>query len=246
MKSHTKLPMKFLVRIHLSAIRLRRTLSSTAILLTSALMAWVTVSGPITAAMLPDSKAKEWPVDPTKHQVTIRREAADDKQSTMIAAAEAAQPSKEALRRAVDALDRNDPPGQAQPEEVPLPAGDHVWWYKEQLGIRIPFAITADAVAYYSELVGKYGKLALNRHLQPSSSLDYRAGVKFHKEFKLDEKTFNDVHVVTLKLIFSQNFVATQTEGMQFGKERVVVLDAKGKVLHISGDGPTEVPVLAI
>lgn len=35
------------------------------------------------------------PADPTKHVVNIRREAADDKQSAMIAAAEAAQPSKE-------------------------------------------------------------------------------------------------------------------------------------------------------
>ena len=238
--------MKFLVQIHLSAIRLRRALSSPAILLTSALMAWVAFPGSITAAMLPGSKPKEWPADPTKHQVTIRREATDDKQSAMIAAAEAAQPSKEALRKAADARDRNDPLGLAQPKEAPLPAGDKVWWYKEQLGIRIPCAITADAVAYYSELVGKYGKQALNRYMQPSSRLDYHAGVKFHKEFKLDDKTFNDVHVVTLKLIFSQNFVATQTEGMQFEKERVVILDAKGKVLHISGDGPTEVPVLAI
>ena len=130
--------------------------------------------------------------------------------------------------------------------EAPLPAGDKVWWYKEQLGIRIPFAITADTVAYYSELAGKYGKQALNRYMQPSSRLDYHAGVKFHKEYKLDDKTFNDVHVVTLKLILSQNFVATQIAGMQFEKERVVILDAKGKVLHISGDGPTEVPVLEI
>lgn len=238
--------MKSLVRIHLSAIRLRRAVPSPAILLTSALMAWVAFPGSITAAMLPDSKPKEWPADPTKHQVTIRREATDDKQSAMIAAAEAAQPSKEALRKAADARDRNDPLGLAQPKEAPLPAGDKVWWYKEQLGIRIPCAITADAVAYYSELVGTYGKQALNRYMQPSSRLDYHAGVKFHKEFKLDDKTFNDVHVVTLKLIFSQNFVATQTEGMQFEKERVVILDAKGKVLHLSGDGPTEVPVLAI
>ncbi|MCX6872199.1 MAG: hypothetical protein NTW21_00085 [Verrucomicrobia bacterium] len=214
--------------------------------MTSALMAWVAFPGSITAAMLPDSKPKEWPADPTKHQVTIRREATDDKQSAMIAAAEAAQPSKEALRKAADARDRNDPLGLAQPKEAPLPAGDKVWWYKEQFGIRIPCAITADAVAYYSELVGTYGKQALNRYMQPSSRLDYHAGVKFHKEFKLDDKTFNDVHVVTLKLIFSQNFVATQTEGMQFEKERVVILDAKGKVLHLSGDGPTEVPVLAI
>jgi hypothetical protein len=33
---------------------------------------------------------------------------------------------------------------------------------------------------------------------------------------------------------------------MQFEKERVVILDANAKVLHISGDGPTEVPVMAI
>ena len=52
--------------------------------------------------------------------------------------------------------------------------------------------------------------------------------------------------MVTLKLTFDQNFAATQTEGMHFEKKRVVVLDGKGKVLHISGDGPTEVPILAI
>ena len=69
---------------------------------------------------------------------------------------------------------------------------------------------------------------------------------QFHKEFKLGDKTFNDVHVVTLKLTFEQNFAATGTEGMHFEKERVVVLDAEGKVLHISGDGPTEVPIMAI
>jgi hypothetical protein len=246
MTNHPKPPMKSLVRIHLPATRLCRTVSSPAILLTSALMAWAAFSGPVTAAMEPDSKPKEWPADPAKHKVTISREATDDKQSAMIAAAEAAQPTKETLRKAADAGDRNDPPGLAQPKEAPLPAGDKVWWYKEQLGIRIPCAITADAVAYYSELVGKYGKQAFNRYIQPSSSLDYHAGVKFHKEFKLADKTFNDVHVVTLKLTFDQNFAATQTEGMHFEKERVVILDAKGKVLHISGDGPTEVPIMAI
>lgn len=244
--NHAKLPMKILVHARQSAIRLRRAVSSTALLLTSVLVAWVAFPEPITAAMLPGSKPKEWPADPTKHQVSIRREATDDKQSAMIAAAEAAQPSQEALRKAAAARTRNQAPDVAQPQEAPLPAGDKVWWDHEQLGIRIPFAITADAVAYFSEWVEKSGKQPLMRYTQPSSRLDYRAGVKFHKEFKLDEKTFNEVHVVTLKLTFSQNFVATQTEGMQFEKDRVVILDAKGKVLHISGDGPSEVAVLAI
>ena len=238
--------MKSLVQIHLSATRLRRAASSPAILLTSALMAWVAFSGPVTAAMLPDSKPKEWLANPAKHQVVIRREATDDKQSAMIAAAESAQPSKEARRKAADARDRNDPLGLAQPKEAKPPVGDKVWWYKEQLGIRIPCAITADAVAYYSELVGKYGKKVFNRYIEPSSRLDYHAGVKFHKEFRLGDQIFTDVHVVILKLTFDQNFAATGTEGMHFQKERVVILDAAGKVLHISGDGPTEVPILAI
>ncbi|MSU31103.1 MAG: hypothetical protein EXS25_00285 [Pedosphaera sp.] len=163
-------------------------------------MAWLAFSGSVTADILPDFKPRDWPADPTKHQVSIRREATDNKQSAMIAAAEAAQPSKEELRKAADARDRSDPRGLAQPKEALLPVGNKVWWYKEQLGIRIPCAITAAAVAYYSDLVEKYGKQNLKRYTQPSSRLNYHANVKFHKEFKLADKSFTDVHVVTLKL----------------------------------------------
>lgn len=185
-----------------------------------------------TAAVEVGSMPREWPANPAKHKVAIRRETADAKEAAMIAAAEAAQPSKEALTKVAG--------------DAAVPAGKKVWWYEEKLGIRIPCAITADAVAYYSELVGSYGKQALKRYAEPSSSLDYHAGVKFHQEIKLDDKNFKDVHVVTLKLTFSENFAATTTEAMRFQKERVVVLDAAGKVLHVSGDGPTEVPILAI
>jgi len=195
-----------------------------------------------TASVTPDSQPKDWPANPAKHQVVIRREAADAKQSEMIATAEAVQPSAEALRQAAEA----NSPGSAQSKGPEASAGDKVWWYGEQLGIRIPCAITADAVVYYSDLVVKYGKQAFKRYAEPSSRLDYHASVKFYKAFKLGDQTFTDVHVVTLKLAFSQNFAATTTEGMHFQKERVIVLDANRKVLQISGDGPTEVPILAI
>lgn len=211
-----------------------------------ALMLSLALAHAAAAAMLPDSQPKDWPANPAKHRVTVSRKAADEKQAAMIAAAEAAQPSKEALRLAAEARDRNDPTGLAQPQEALLPAGDKVWWDKEIYGIRIPCAITADAVTYYSDLVKKYGKQELKRYIEPSSSLDYLATVAFHKEFTHDGQTFKEVHVVTMKLTFSQNFVATMTEGMHFQKDRVVILDAKGKVLLITGDGPTEVPILAI
>ncbi len=225
---------------------IHRAATSTAIRLTIALLAWDTFTGAAMADVLPGAQPKEWPANPAKHRVVITRAAKDDKESALIAAAEAAQPSKETLRQAAEAGDRNDPLGLSQPKGAKAPVGDNVWWYKEQLGIRIPCAITGDAVAYYSDLVGKFGKQVLKRYVEPSSRLDYHAGVKFQKEFKLDGKTFNDVHVVTLKLSFSQNFAATTTEGMHFQKQRVVILDAAGKVLQISGDGPTEVPILAI
>lgn len=207
--------------------------SSFAIRLASVLMLCLAFPQSVaTAAVEAGSTPKEWPANPAKHKVTIRREAADAKETAMIAAAEAAQPSKEALSKAAGA--------------AAVPAGNKVWWYEEKLGIRIPCAITSDAVTYYSDLVGSYGKQALKRYLEPSSSLDYHAGVKFHNAFKLDGKDFKDVHVVTLKLTFSEDFAASTTEGMRFQKERVVVLDAAGKVLHIAGDGLTKVLILAI
>lgn len=52
--------------------------------------------------------------------------------------------------------------------------------------------------------------------------------------------------MVTLNLSFSEQFAATVTEGMSFEKHRIVILDAKGTVLAIYGDGPTEVPVMAV
>lgn len=210
------------------------------------LMMCLALDNPAAAAVEAGTEPKDWPANPAKHLVTVRRVSADQKQAAMIAAAEAAQPSKEALRKAAEAGERNGSPGLAQPKEALPPAGDKVWWYQEQLGIRIPCAITADAVAYYSDLVGKYGKQDFKRYVEPSSRLDYHATVDTHQKFEHHGQTFEDVHVVTLKLAFSQNFAATQTEGMHFRKERVVILDAKGKVLHITGDGPTEVPILAI
>jgi hypothetical protein len=199
------------------------------------------------ADVLPGAMPKDWPANPAKHIISVHRESADKQQAAMIATAESALPSKETLLQAIKAGDRsNDPLGLNQPKDAQIPAGDKVWWYKEQLGIRIPCAITGDCVAYYSDLLKKYGKQSHKRYLEPSSRLDYHARIKFQMEFIIDGKTFKNVNVVDLKLKFSQTFLASTTEGMHFEKARVVVLDAEGKVLYISGDGPTEVPIFAI
>lgn len=198
------------------------------------------------AQPLPGSRPQKWPANPEKHQVVIDRQAKDVREAELIAAAEAVQPSMEAMQKALEAPDPFDPLGLNSPTEKKLPEGEKVWWYQERLGIRIPAAITTESITYYSELVEKNAKQAFTRYVEPSSRLEYQATIELHQEFKLDDKTFRNVHVVTLQLTFSQNFTTTESEGMHFQKTRIVILDKDGDVLEVSGDGPTEVPVLAI
>ena len=193
---------------------------------------WLALAAILPAAMIEGAKPKKWEPDPARHRIAIRREADNDKQAKLIAAAEAAPPTADALRKAIG--------------DGPAPKDPSQWWYREELGIRIPFAVTVGAVDYYSDLVKKYRKETFERFTQPSSRLDYHATVAHHPNFEHDGKTFKNVHVVTLTLNFSENFAATATEGIQFEKQRTVVLDGNGKVVAIFGDGPTKAPVLAI
>lgn len=207
--------------------------------LTFALLAGSAISQSSTAAMLAPKAGeaagpKDWPADPTKHQIVIKRETTDAKQSAIITAAEAAPVPTDALQKA--ALEEV-----GQPK---LPQGAKVWWYQEKLGIRITYSITSDAITYYSELVANNAKKAFKSYAEPSSRLDYHASVKFHKEITLDGKTFKDVNVVTLKLNFNASFTASATADLSFEKTQVVVLDAANEILHVSGDGPTETQIM--
>jgi len=184
------------------------------------------------ASLLPGAEPKEWEPNPAKHVVTITRTPKDATETKMIAAAEAATPP-EADVLAVAKLD-------------PAPADPKLWWSNEQLGIKIPYAITAEAIAYYSALVEGYGKQSVKRYIEPSSRFNYQAAVTKHDTIELDGKNFSDVYLVTMTLNFSEDFAASGTEGMTFTKERKVVLDKDGKALHISGDGATQVAIVAI
>jgi hypothetical protein len=215
-----------------TAPSLRQATVSRRACLAGAVLFGLALAGAVTAALTPDSTPKDWPAKADRHRVIIRREAKNDAERRLIATAEAAQPPTADVRKAAG--------------EATLPNTGKLWWYKEELGLRIPYAITSDAVAYYTELVKKYGKAAFNRYSEPSSRIEYDAAVAFHTTFTHEKKSFTDVHVVTLKLRFNQTFCATGTEGLEFTKERTVVINAAGKVVHIIGDGPTETPIMAM
>ena len=76
--------------------------------------------------------------------------------------------------------------------------------------------------------------------------MDYSAAVSHHETFERDGRTFREVEVVELKLAFHADFTQEGTQGVHFTKTRTVVLDRKGTVIAVFGDGPTEAPVLAI
>lgn len=185
-------------------------------------------------AMRAGSRPKEWPASPERHKITIQREAADENEKKLIAAAEKSLPDAAALAKSVI----KDESGLAKPQ-----AG--AWWNKEILGIRIPYALTADAVQYYSDLVKDYGQQKLVRFTQPSSGFTYQAKVSKHAAYEIDGKSLENVTVVTMTMKFHQNFVASVADGFQFGKSRIVVFDKDGKILHVKGDGDTEVPVFS-
>jgi len=184
------------------------------------------------AAVVPGAEPKKWPASVERHKVVITREVTDDADRRLIAAAEGAQPPRAEVQKAAG--------------ETKLPASGPLWWYKEELGLRIPYALTGDALAYFTGLVRKYGKESFTRYSEPSSRVAYTAKVAAHASFTHGKETFANVRVVTLKLEFSQSFCATGTEGLAFTKERTVVFDAAGTILLIIGDGPTETPILAI
>ena len=194
-----------------------------------------------TAAMMAPKEGeaagpKVWPIDPTKHQIVIKREALEPSHAAMINVAEAIPAPKESLQKAA----------KLEADQPAIPEGDQVWWYQEKLNIRIPYSITSDAISYYSEIVTNDAKKSFKSYAQPSSHFDYHASVRFHKDITLDDKTFKDVNVVTLKLSFSADFTLEATSGLSFEKTRIVVLDSANKVLHVSGDGPTETRIMML
>lgn len=229
--------MKSMTQPHASASRFHLASSTTSIVLAAALLTWCGLSGTAMSAMLAPKAGepagpKDWPANPANHKVVIKRDTTDAKHAAMITAAESARVPKEELIKAT--------------AENTIPQGDNVWWHEEKLGTRIPYAITGDAITYYSDVVANHAKKAFKSYAMPSSKLDYQAAVQLHKEFKIDDKTFTNVNVVTLKLSFSANFTAEPTSGLSFDKKRIVVLDSANKVVHVSGDGPTEAMIMML
>ncbi len=115
------------------------------------------------------------------------------------------------------------------------PDDECLWWYRRVGDVRWPFAVTRDAIEYYSRRVTSD---ADDGGLIPSPErLDYHASVSFESEIVIDEKQFENVYLVSLELFVDVN------GGASLSKTRSVVFSEAGEVLFVFGDGPTPVVV---
>ena len=106
-------------------------------------------------------------------------------------------------------------------------------------GVRIPYAITGDALRYYRDVTlafraGDFSRF--NNLAMQESSLDYLAQIERHELYKAEGREFPNATVVTMKLDWSQN-CGTEC-ALHLQKQRVVVFDDSGTVIAVFHDGP--------
>ncbi len=135
------------------------------------------------------------------------------------------------------------------PDAILAIAGRHVskedlrrakrlWWYDEFDGIRLPYAVTMDAVRYYLALIqalahgdsSQTGGIPMTR-----GKFSYSASVSPRPStLSRDGRVFKDVYTVELRLSWS-NYCGPLC-ACSFSLNRTVVLRADGTVLCVFGD----------
>lgn len=159
----------------------------------------------------------------THYEANIERIFSDAFEETLIAQAEAVYPSREDVLAVAQLND--------------IPDGD-LWYYAEapydQL---LPYAITAECIAYYeqymADLEARYGDD--EPHWRPQARVDYRAEVAFHDTFEIEGMENTAVYVVDMDL--SVGYSCGSLCGGGFSKARTVVFDSDGLILAVYGDG---------
>ncbi len=163
----------------------------------------------------------------------ILRSYGDDKEGKLLLLAETAQPPRDDVIAAIQ-------PG-AGAQSIGAEVGQPLWWYASFDGIRVPWAVTSDAIAYYVGVIdsfreGDFGPSA--GVAMQKAALTYEADIKRVSHIEMEGKAFDDVYVAHLVLGWSQ-YCGSEC-AMAFFKERTVVLTDSGNVLAIFGDGKTK------
>jgi len=174
--------------------------------------------------------------DGDEFTIHIERSYSTEFEASLIAAAEAYRPSRDDIVTYVET--RWPQRGVIIPEDEPP------WGYGQFDGTVIPWAITSDALEYYTSVIeayraGENERLGYMEMLQ--ASIYYRAEAQLCDSCNIGGRDFESVWVVHMTLYWSQ-YCGPEC-AMNLDKERFVVFDSDGAVLEVFGDGPTDVTV---
>jgi carboxypeptidase family protein len=113
-----------------------------------------------------------------------------------------------------------------------------LWWYGDFDGVRLPYAVTMDAVRYYLQLTQSLGRgdtTQTHGIRMKRSDFSYSASISRRPEtYSRDGRVFKDVYVVEMRLHWS-NYCGPVC-ACSFRLDRTVVLRRDGTVLCVFGD----------
>jgi hypothetical protein len=185
---------------------------------------------PAALAVVPDSFFRGTP-----HTVYVRRSATNDAERRMLDVAERTPPVQDSAR------------GSARMRRASATGGRERLAWLPSAELELPYAVTDHAVLHFLAIsdslhhrrfqpprdLGRSGKDTLT-----ATQLEYVASVKLEPTFAHESRTFSGVYVARLSLGWSER---TNRGLSGFTAERVVVLDADGRVLAVFGDGRVHV-----
>jgi protocatechuate 3,4-dioxygenase beta subunit len=159
---------------------------------------------------------------------TVHREFRDPAEERLLRIAEETYPpTKAVLSIADDRLDRKA-----------LLQEKRLWWYGEFDGVRLPYAVTMDAVRYYLSLTQALGRGESSQThgiRMKASQFSYSAHISPEpKTFSRGGRVFEDVWVVEMRLEWSDYCGSLCACG--FSLDRTVLLRRDGTVVCVFGD----------
>jgi len=123
----------------------------------------------------------------------------------------------------------------SRPGREALAKEKRLWWYDTFDGVRLPYAVTMDAVRYYLKLTQTMGNGVETSGIRmKASKFTYYANISKSSAYSRDGRVFSDVYVVEMGLSWS-NYCGSLC-ACSFDLNRTVILRPDGTVLCVFGD----------
>jgi hypothetical protein len=135
-------------------------------------------------------------------------------------------------------------------ELIPFIPDSNYWFYQAFDGVNIPYAITNEAIVYYSEIIDELN--ASQNSFIYKAIFNYTATAAFYNTFifegldpftglPLQSETFNNVFVVSMNL--SWDHFCGPLCGLYIDHKRIVVFDNQGNLIKVFYDGDIPIAV---